>query len=73
MKLYLTGFLSAIGLGAGLAGAAAFGQAGADTVEAHVAAARTAAGQQHTALLSLCDAPAPAPGSETGLSGTPSR
>jgi metallo-beta-lactamase class B len=35
-------------------------------VEAHVAAARTAAGQQHTALLSLCDAPAPAPRSETG-------
>ena len=38
-------------------------QAGADSVEAHVAAARAAAGQQHTAVFnSLCAAPAtPAP------------
>lgn len=66
MKPYVIGLLCAIGLAAGLAGARVSGQTGADTVEAHVAAARAAAGQQHTALFNLCDAPAPAVPSEAG-------
>ena len=60
MKKYLIGLLSAAGLAAGLGGAKVSGQNGADSVEAHVAAAKAAAGKEHTALLDLCDAPAPA-------------
>jgi metallo-beta-lactamase class B len=38
------------------------GQSGANTVDAHVAAAKAAAGQEHTAVFNnLCSAPAPAP------------
>jgi metallo-beta-lactamase class B len=61
MKSYAIGLLSAVGLAAGLGGASAIGQTGRDTVEAHVAAAKAAAGQEHTALFDLCDAPAPTP------------
>jgi len=48
-------FLSALGLAAGLGGASVAGQSGGDTVDAHVAAAKAAAGTQHTGLFtSLC-------------------
>ena len=57
----LLGLLSAAGLAAGLRGAGVSGRTGADSVEAHVAAARAAAGKEHAALLNLCNAPAPAP------------
>jgi metallo-beta-lactamase class B len=55
-------YLAALLVAAALGGAASvFGQA-ADSVEAHVAAAKAAAGQEHTAVFnSLCAAPAPAP------------
>ena len=47
-----------------ISGASVLGQSGADSVEAHVAAAKAAAGQEHTAVFnSLCAAPAPAPAS----------
>ena len=59
MNTYLIGLLSAAGLAAGLGSASVSGQTGADSVEAHVAAAKAAAGKEHTALLDLCDAPAP--------------
>lgn len=59
MNAYLIGLLSAAGLAAGLGGARMSGQTGADSVEAHVAAAKAAAGKEHTALLNLCEAPAP--------------
>jgi len=58
-KFYPAGLVLA---SAFMAGPSAFGQAPADSVEAHVAAAKTAAGQEHTAVFnSLCAAPAPAP------------
>ena len=59
MNAYLIGLLSAAGLAAGLGGASASGQTSADSVEAHVAAAKAAAGKEHTALLNLCGGPAP--------------
>jgi metallo-beta-lactamase class B len=59
MNAYLIGLLSAAGLAAGLGGASASGQASTDSVEAHVAAAKAAAGKEHTALLNLCGGPAP--------------
>jgi metallo-beta-lactamase class B len=52
----------AAGLIIALAGASVLAQSNADSVEAHVAAAKAAAGQEHTAVFnSLCAAPAPAP------------
>jgi len=52
----------AAGLIIALAGATVLGQSSADSVEAHIAAAKTAAGTEHTAVFnSLCAAPAPAP------------
>ena len=52
----------AAGLIIALAGASVLGQSNADSVEAHVAAAKAAAGQEHTAVFnSLCAAPAPVP------------
>ena len=51
----------AISLAGALAGARILGQA-VDSVEAHVAAAKAAAGQEHTSVFnSLCAAPAPTP------------
>ena len=61
MKSPAIGLLLAVGLAAALGSARVTTQPGADTVEAHVAAAKAAAGQEHTALFGLCDAPAPAP------------
>lgn len=59
MKSYAIGLLS-LGLAAALSSASLIGQSGADSVEAHVAAAKAAAGQEHTGLFSrLCTAPAP--------------
>ena len=60
-KAYSLGLLSALGLIA-LAGASVVGQSKADSIEAHVTAARTAAGRDHTAVFNtLCAAPAPTP------------
>ena len=66
MKSYAIGLLAAVGLAAGLGSASVIGQTGEDTVEAHVVAAKAAAGQEHTALFNLCDAPAPAPTPQAG-------
>ena len=66
MRSYAIGLLSAVGLAAGLGSGSVIGQTAADTAEAHVAAAKAAAGQEHTALLNLCDAPAPAPTPRAG-------
>lgn len=52
--------MPAFGLVAGLGGAGVISHRSADTVEAHVAAAKVAAGTEHLALLGLCDAPEPA-------------
>ena len=60
LKSYSVGLLLAICLIIGLAGASVVGQSTANTVDAHVAAAKVAAGQEHTAVFnSLCTAPAP--------------
>ena len=62
MQLKLaTGFIIALAL---TSGASLLGQSSADSAEAHIAAAKTAAGTEHTAVFnSLCAAPAPAPAS----------
>jgi metallo-beta-lactamase class B len=52
--------LSAVGVAGLLGSGSAIGQTVAGSVEAHVAAAKAAAGHEHAALLNLCDAPAPA-------------
>ena len=57
MRVHLFGLLSAAGLATGLSGAIAIGQSEADTFEAHVAAARAAAGREYTEIMPLCDAP----------------
>jgi hypothetical protein len=66
MKSYAIGLLSVVGLAVGLVGASVTGQSGEDTVEAHVAAARAAAGHEHTAGLNLCAAPAQTPTPQPG-------
>ena len=59
---YSLGLVPALGLAIGLAGAGVLAQSKADSAEAHVAAARAAAGQDHTGVFNgLCAAPAPAP------------
>src|SRR5262245_13885076 len=40
-------------------------QSGKEAVDTHVAAAKTAAGQEHTSIFGLCTAPAPAPPAST--------
>ena len=58
MTLYQIATLTVAGLAAMLPDAAALGQT-ADTVEAHIAAAKAAGGEQHPAIFnSLCMAPA---------------
>ncbi len=53
--------ISATGLAVATAIVSVLGQGGADTAEKHVAAARAAAGKEHTAVFnSLCTTPAPA-------------
>jgi metallo-beta-lactamase class B len=62
LKPYPVGQLLTAGFIIALAGASVLGQSSADSVEAHVAAARAAAGQEHTAVFnSLCAAPAATP------------
>ena len=56
--------LSAVSLAVALGGASVIGQAGKETVEAHVAAAKAAARQEHISLLNLCEAPSPTPASQ---------
>ena len=57
MKSSAMAFLSALVLAGGLGGANAIGQSGADTVDAHVAAAKAAADTYHVGLFtSLCSA-----------------
>ena len=72
MNAHLIGLLSAAGLAAALCGATVRGQTGAGSVDAHVAAATAAAGKEHTALLNLCEAPAPPPASSASQ-GPPER
>ena len=65
MRGHLIGLLSAVGLAIGLSGANVIAQYQYEwdrqygTVESHVAAAKAAAGQDLTGLLSLCNAPRP--------------
>jgi metallo-beta-lactamase class B len=61
MRSYAIGLLSAVGLTAGLGTASAIGQSTADSVEAHVAAAKAAAGQEQIGPFNLCTAPVPTP------------
>src|SRR5438552_5190812 len=59
---HLVGLIFAVGLSFCLAAAILLAQTAADSVDAHVAAARAAAGTEHTAVFKdLCSAPAPAP------------
>jgi metallo-beta-lactamase class B len=59
---YSIGVFLATCLIIGLAAASVRGQSGADSMEAHVSAAKVAAGQEHTAVFNtLCVAPPPAP------------
>ena len=72
MKSSVIGLLSAIGFAAALGGAGVLGQVKADSAEAHVAAARAAAGQDHTGLFNrLCIPPAPAPAAAPRSPGAP--
>jgi metallo-beta-lactamase class B len=77
-KSWFVGLLLVNGLVFGLAGMHLFAQSAANTVEAHVTAAKIAAGQDHTAVFnSLCAAPArspqPAPQPATQPQGPPDR
>jgi metallo-beta-lactamase class B len=49
----------AIALSLLLTGGAVIGQTGKESVEAHVAAAKAAAGQEHSSILNLCSVPEP--------------
>lgn len=61
MKRYMIAFVLIAGLAVWLGAANIAGQSGGDTADAHVAAAKAAARQEHTALFnSLCPAPPPA-------------
>lgn len=72
LKSYSVGLLLAAALAVGLAGVNVLGQSGANTVEAHVAAAKAAAAQEHTAVFNnLCNPPAPAPAPQRGQQPTP--
>lgn len=64
MKSSATGLLLALSLAAGMGGASVIGQSSADTVQAHVTAAKAAAGQEHSGLFNrVCAEPAaPRPG-----------
>lgn len=53
MKSYVVGLLSAIALAAGIGGAGLVGQTRAESAAAHMAAAKAAAGQEHTGLYSV--------------------
>ena len=67
MKVQWIGLLSAIGLAAAMGGAGVLGQSRQDTVGAHVAAAKAAAGGDHTALFDrICVAPPPAAAPQAG-------
>ena len=57
MKSYAITLLSALGLAAGLGGALAATQSVADTVQAHVRAAKAAAGQDLALFDRLCGEP----------------
>lgn len=68
MKSHAFGLLSAVGIAVGIAvglgGSNVTGQSVAGSVDSHVAAAKAAAGQDHTGLFNrICAAPAPAPAS----------
>src|SRR5262245_43434732 len=72
LKIYTVGIASAIVVIVGLGAANVLGQAK-DSAEAHVAAAKAAAGQEHTEVFnSLCTAPAaPAPAPAARQGGAP--
>jgi metallo-beta-lactamase class B len=58
MKHYIVGVASVLGLVIGMSAANAIAQTGADTVDGYVAAARSAAGQDHTFLFNRICTPA---------------
>src|SRR5436309_3368868 len=61
LRLSAVGLLVSIGLVIGVGRTNAVGQSSANTVEAHVAAAKVAAGREHTTVFNnLCTGPAPA-------------
>ena len=62
MRVHAIGLVSAAAFAVGLAAASVSGQSAADTAQAHVAAARAAAGQDHLELFKdLCAPATPAP------------
>src|SRR5258705_3555866 len=62
LKSYVIGLIAASGLGFGLLTASALAQATNSSADAHVAAAKAAAGNDHTQEVNnLCAAPAAAP------------
>ena len=71
MKYYAIGSLAAAGLVAGLFGSQAIGQSTPDTAEAHIAAAKAAAGHDHMALFNSVCGPAPGPAAATTAPVTP--
>src|SRR2546430_962999 len=66
MKSCATIFVLASGL---LGAVTGFSQSGKEKPESHVAAAKAAAGQEHTALFALCSAPEPVAPAERGQRG----
>src|SRR5258705_2597954 len=62
LKSHVIGLIAASGLGFGLLTVSALAQSTNSSADAHVAAAKAAAGTEHTEVFnSLCAAPAPAP------------
>jgi metallo-beta-lactamase class B len=71
MNAPVIGLLSVAGIAIGLSVAGATGQSGANSVDVHVAAAKTAAGHEYTGVFDLlCPAPGPA---QAPLPATPSQ
>ena len=66
MKSLASALTLAFGFAAALMCANAGAQSAADTVEAHVAAAKAASGPEQIGPLNLCNAPAPARGRGSG-------
>lgn len=75
MRSYTIALLLTLWLAAGLGTVTAIPQSAGETVDAHVAAARAAARQEHTALFNLCTPPAapPAPPPAAQPQGPPDR
>jgi metallo-beta-lactamase class B len=70
MRSMASALMLAVGLAVALTCTVARGQSAGDTVEAHVAAARAAAGPEQIGPINLCNAPAPA-GAQRGRGAAP--